>query len=136
MPEYGWYRPCLVQNEIAETGKFNVEGVEINSFLQLHGKFKTLGFRIGNFAYSTDLNGLPEESLESLKGLEVWVVDALRYEKHPTHAHLDITLGWIRKLKLKMAILTHMGHEFEYEKLKSELPEGVIPAFDGLTTNI
>ena len=67
-----------------------------------------------------------------LKGLDVWIVDALRYTPHPTHAHLQRTLGWIDALKPRRAILTNLHVDMDYDALRAELPDGVEPAYDGL----
>lgn len=132
----GWYRPYLVRHEIEHYQQFEVDGVTIQSFLQYHGKGQTLGYRIGNFAYSTDVNNLPEQSLQLLESLDVWVVDCLRRDPAPTHAHLAMTLGWIAKLKPKRAILTHMSHDLDYDWLRSVLPPHVEPAYDGMVVEV
>lgn len=131
-----WNRPSLLPNMIQEYDEFQIGGVQIKSFLQYHGKGKSLGYRIDNVAYSTDVNNLPEQSLQLLESLDVWVVDCLRYEEAATHAHLAMTLGWIERLKPKRAILTHMAHELEYYQLSSELPAGIEPAYDGMSITL
>ncbi|MFM9891021.1 MAG: MBL fold metallo-hydrolase [Rickettsiales bacterium] len=128
--------PALEVNFIEEYDYFQVAGVNIQSFLQYHGKGKSLGYRIGNFAYSTDVDKLPEQSLQLLESLDVWLVDCLQYEPAPTHAHLARTLEWVARLKPKRAILTHMTHVFDYERLCRELPENCEPAFDGMEIDI
>lgn len=131
MPQYGWFRPAL-EAHIIQAGKpFSVEGISVLPLAQKHGKHDSLGFRIGNFAYSTDTNFLPEESFDALQGLDVWVVDCLRYDPAPTHAHLELALQWIARVKPKRAILTHMSHVLEYDALCQSLPVGVEPAYDG-----
>lgn len=140
VPGHGWYKPSLVPHEICmDTGvsRFIIlEDIEITAFSQWHGNNPSLGFRIGNFAYSTDVNRFTRESLQVLGGLDVWLVDCLRPHPSPTHAHLEMTLGWIEDVKPKRAILTHMGHEFDYDTLKSELPSNVEPAFDGMVIEL
>ena len=136
-PDY-WYRPSLEVHILpeAEVGNQLVENTPITYFKQQHGKIQTLGFRVGNFAYSTDVNMLPGCSLEALKGLDVWIVDCQGYGKFFSHASLETTLGWVELIKPKQTIFTHMGHEFEYEKLASELPPGIVPGYDGLTITL
>ncbi len=131
-----WYRPCLIPHEIKGGKKFTIGDMAIEPFVQGHGKITTLGFRFGDFAYSTDTDFLPKETLENLRGVKVWVVDCLRYEKAPTHSHLNQTLQWIKSVRPKTAILTHMGHEMDYQTLKENLPEGIEPAYDGMTVEI
>ncbi|MGF1475196.1 MAG: MBL fold metallo-hydrolase [Geminicoccaceae bacterium] len=128
--ERGWWRPFL--NPIAFDGPFRVGPVPIIPFEQTHGRSMTSGFRIGGFAYSPDVDGLPAESMALLGDLDVWIVDALRETPHPSHAHLERTLSWIEELKPKRAILTHMNHEVDYETWRRDLPSGVEPAYDGL----
>lgn len=127
--KYGY--PAICQSvEVSKT--FQIGSISITPFVQQHGPITSLGYRFGNIAYSTDLNGIPEISRETLRGLNIWIVDALRYKPHPSHPHLEMTLGWIKEFKPKKAILTHMTWDMDYETLKRELPDGVEPAYDGM----
>lgn len=137
-PENLWYRPCLEVHEIVDkaVGSFSLFGTEIRYFQLGHGKWKTYGYRIGNFAYCTDCDAIPEDSFSQLEGLEAWIVDCLRIEPSYSHAHLEMTLGWIERVKPKRAILTHMNHDFDYETFKASLPAGVEPGYDGLTITL
>jgi phosphoribosyl 1,2-cyclic phosphate phosphodiesterase len=83
-------------------------------------------------AYSSDVVDLDERAFAALQDLDVWILDALRYRPHPTHAHLARALEWIARVKPQRAILTNMHIDLDYAKLCGELPEGVIPAYDGL----
>ena len=103
---------------------------------QIHGRIKSLGFRIGNLAYCNDVNEIPVQSLNQLTSLDVFIVDALRYSPHPTHAHLEKTLSWIAAVKPKRAILTNLHVDMDYATLKRQLPEGVEPGFDGVCIDI
>jgi phosphoribosyl 1,2-cyclic phosphate phosphodiesterase len=103
--------------------------------LQEHGDIASLGFRFGDFGYSCDLSGMPPESAAAFTGLDVWVVDALRYRPHPSHFSLADALGWIERLKPKRAILTNLHSDLDYEVLRKELPPNVEPAFDGMTVS-
>lgn len=98
-----------------------------------HGKIQALGFRVGGFAYTPDLNGVPEESLRHLKNLDIWLVDALRRTPHPSHFSLAETLDWIRRMNPRRAILTNMHLDLDFAALVRDLPSGVEPAFDGMT---
>jgi len=113
-------------------GPFRTAGLEVTPFEQRHGRVTSLGFRFGPLAYSTDLDGLDEAAFAALDGVEVWIVDALRREPHPTHAHLELTLGWIARVRPRRAILTHMTWGMDYRTLLEELPVSVEPAYDGL----
>jgi len=76
---------------------------------------------------------LPEQSFRVLEGVNAWIVDALQYKPHKTHAHLDLTLEWLARVKPKRGILTNLHVHMDYQTLKMTLPQGVEPAYDGLT---
>ena len=99
----------------------------------MHADLEVLGFRIGDFAYITDVNYISEETFEKLNGLKVLVISALRKFPHHSHFELKEVLEVIEKLKVNTAYLTHMSHLMGlHSDLESELPEGVYPAYDGL----
>ncbi|MGH6737004.1 MAG: MBL fold metallo-hydrolase [Methyloceanibacter sp.] len=106
--------------------------IEALPFRQRHGTGETLGFRFGGIAYSPDVSDIPEESIPMLEGLDVWIVDALRYTGHPSHFSVEQALAWIARLKPKRAVLTHMHVDLDYATLAAQLPEGVEPAYDGM----
>ncbi len=115
---------------------FSIDGpagpVPVEAFLQFHGSVDSLGFRFGDIAYSSDVVGLPEESFEALAGVDTWIIDALQYKPHKTHAHLDLALEWIARVKPKRAVLTNLHVHMDYQTLMRELPPGVEPAYDGM----
>jgi phosphoribosyl 1,2-cyclic phosphate phosphodiesterase len=131
-PQFGWFRAALVPQVVEPYKPFEVAGVKILPFPQEHGRITTFGYRIGDFAYSTDLNALEDKAFDALKGVHTWVVDAQTYSTPVTHSNVAQTLGWIERVQPKRAILTHMGHELSYATLKAELPKGVEPGYDGL----
>ena len=104
--------------------------------LQEHGSIASIGFRFGALAYSCDLSGLPAESIAALKGVDVWVVDALRYRPHPSHFSVDDALGWIGRIKPARAILTNLHSDLDYDALRGRIPHHVEPAYDGLTIDL
>ncbi|MGP0629274.1 MBL fold metallo-hydrolase [Nitrospina sp. 32_T5] len=117
--------PIVIESNPFELGGLNVLPVDIT-----HGNMTILGYRINDVAYVTDCSGIPEESVEKLKGLDVLVLNALGFEPHPTHFCLDDALKAIDMLKPKRAILTHINHKFDHESVNKELPENVELAFD------
>lgn len=125
-----YYKPALEPHEI--TGSFSVGDVKIIPFEQDHTFMTTLGFRIGDFAYTTDAKRLDAAAFKTLEGIKVWVVDCVSYTEHPTHSHMAQTLEWINHIKPDKAYLTHMGYRMDYETLCKELPEHIRPAYDGL----
>lgn len=128
---FGFWRPELEPHPVEE-GWFRIRDLEIGMFRQNHGRGSSFGFRIGDFAYSTDVDALDEAAFDMLRGVRVWVVDALREKPHPSHAHLGRTLGWIHRVAPERAYLTHMNHEVDYRRWFERLPRGVEPAWDGL----
>ena len=129
------YRPFLAAHEV--TGPFPVGALEVTPFEQQHGLGSvTTGYRIGRMAYSTDVVALDEAAFAVLGDLDLWIVDCLRFEPHPTHAHFDLTMSWIERVKPKRAILTNLHVDLDYETLRRELPAGVEPAYDGMTISV
>lgn len=133
-PGRGWWRPSL--RPVPLDGRFRVGDLEIIPFEQVHGRSPSFGFRIGDFAYSTDLSDMTVEMEEALAGVRIWIVDALRERPHPSHAHLERTLGWIARIRPERAILTHMNHEVDYEDWRTRLPAGVEPAYDQMIIEV
>tara|TARA_B100001939_G_scaffold344839_1_gene360122 strand:+ start:1457 stop:2233 length:777 start_codon:yes stop_codon:yes gene_type:complete len=127
--------PTLKAN-IINIGNNNILDTDITAIKQMHGKGFSIGYRFGNFAYSTDVNEFPKESYKLLQDLDLWIVDCVRYEPHYSHSHFEKTINWIKLLKPKKAILTHMGHWLDYDELLSKCPENVEPGIDGMVLNI
>ena len=126
-----WVVPHIVQPQ------FSVCSVKIQSFEQDHGFSTTsLGYRFGDFAYSTDAVALDDKAFDCLKGVKIWVVDCLRLDPHPTHSWLQQTLEWVNRVKPERAYLTHLGQELDYDHLQTLLPENVQPAYDGLLIDV
>jgi len=101
-------------------------------FTQDHGDIQSLGFRFGDVAYSSDLHDLPAASAEVLNGLDLWIIDALRYTAHPAHFSVPDALSWIERIKPARAILTNMHTDLDYEVLRLSLPANVEPGYDGM----
>jgi phosphoribosyl 1,2-cyclic phosphate phosphodiesterase len=133
------YPPILELLSITPSQTLQTSGagglISVTPFHLQHGNIQALGFRVGNMAYTPDLNAIPDQSLEVLQGLDLWIVDALRPKPHPSHFSLPETLRWIERLKPKHAILTNMHVDLDYATLRAELPPHVEPAFDGMTVS-
>ena len=133
----GGYPPIVhLQPELRAFEPVRVDGpggvLEALPLPQDHGGgVASLGFRIGRFGYSNDVVRLPEETLGALGGLDLWVADALRDSPHPTHSHVDQTLGWAERLKPQRTVLTNLHVDLDYRALAERLPQGVEPAYDG-----
>ncbi|MGF9567494.1 MBL fold metallo-hydrolase [Neorhizobium sp. JUb45] len=103
---------------------------------QVHGDIHSLGFRIGDVAYCSDVSDFPAESVERLSGLDTLIIDALQYRPHPSHLSLEQALEWIERLAPSRAILTHMHTPLDYDAVMAETPPHVQPAYDGLSFEI
>ena len=128
------YRPALTPHAV--DGPFTAAGMPVVPFRQNHGYSTTLGLRIGPMAYSTDVAELDENAFAALAGVELWIVDCLRREPHPTHSHVAKTLAWIARVRPRRAVLTHMDQSLDYCELAAELPVGVEPGSDGLVIEL
>lgn len=132
-----FYPPILKHHPISAGRELTIEGaggpLTIVPFRQTHGDAESLGLRVGAFAYSCDVNDLPEMTLPILRDIDAWIVDALRHNPHPSHFSVSDALAWIARIKPRRAILTHMHIDLDYATLKRELPAGVEPAYDGMT---
>ncbi|WP_332065564.1 MBL fold metallo-hydrolase [Bartonella sp. CB189] len=139
-PTGSLYPPILKENLINEDSQFIIQGqggtITINSHLQFHGSIHSLGFRIGNVAYCTDVNKFPEKTLPKLMNLDVLILEALQFEPHTSHFSVDQALQWIEYFKPKKAILTHMDKSLDYDELVKYIPPYVKPAYQGLVFEI
>jgi len=112
---------------------FFVSEIEIIPIRLMHGNLPIFGYRIGNYAYLTDLKTIPEEEFEKLKDLDVLIINALREKEHIAHQNLQQALLNIEKINPKRAYLTHVCHQFGlHSVMERNLPENVFIAFDGL----
>jgi phosphoribosyl 1,2-cyclic phosphate phosphodiesterase len=136
-PEGSPYSPILNGHEIDGVTPIVIKGgggtITAQPIAQWHGAIKSLGYRVSNFAYSPDVSDIPASSVPLLEGLDVWVIDALRYTPHESHFSVKQALAWVERLKPKRTILTHMTSELDYATLAKQLPESIEPAFDGMT---
>ena len=110
--------------------------IPVRSFDVDHGDAPCSGYRLGSVGYVPDVVRLPDRALEALSGVEVLIVDALRDTPHPTHATVAQAMAWIAALKPRRAILTNLHVDLDYRTLAARLPEGVEPAYDGLSFEV
>jgi len=130
------YPPILNLNALVGGNPVIIDGaggaITAVPFQVHHGTIDALGFRIGDMAYTPDIDGVPDASLKHLENLDLWIVDALRRTPHPSHWSLPQTLGWIARIKPKRAIITNLHIDMDFATLVKELPAGIEPAYDGL----
>jgi phosphoribosyl 1,2-cyclic phosphate phosphodiesterase len=134
------YPPMVTARRMATGQALTIDGeggpITALPILQQHGDIPSLGFRFGGFGYCCDLNGMADESAAALDGLDVLVIDALRYSPHPSHLSVAEALAWIGRLKPRRAILTNLHSDLDYETLRKELPAHVEPAYDGISVEL
>jgi phosphoribosyl 1,2-cyclic phosphate phosphodiesterase len=135
-PPGSGYPPILDRCDVEAGDTKVIEGkggpLSLTAFWLQHGNIPALGYRIGHAAYTPDLNDIPAESWPALEGLDLWIVDGLRYAAHPSHFSVDDALGWIARFKPRRAVITNMHADLDYEVLRHKLPANVVPAYDGM----
>lgn len=135
-PPGSFYPPLVDERRLEIGSRFAVEGpggpLEGVPFDMEHGETRALGFRFGDVAYASDVSALPKDSLDGLQGLDLLILDALRYTPHPSHFSVSDAVATIEALKPKRAVLTNLHTDLDYARLSGELPDGIVPAFDGM----
>ena len=130
------YPPILEERRIDEDAAVAVEGeggpVSAMPIPVEHGRSHALGFRFGDLAYVPDVSAVPPASVELLHGLGTLVLDALRYTPHPTHFSVSEALGFIDAVRPRRAVLTNLHTDIDYRRFAAELPDGIVPAYDGM----
>ena len=101
-----------------------------------HGRLPISGYRFGNAAYLTDMSSIPDTSLALLQGLDVVILDALRWEHHPSHANVEEAIGWVERLGARRAYFTHMSHELAHAATEASLPSHIRLLYDGLRIEV
>ncbi len=124
------YLPFMQIKELKSC--FYFHGVKIETFNHNHGSIDVQTYKIGKFAYSTDIKKFYPSDIDRLKNLDLWVVGLLREDEHPSHAGFDQIMEYIKYLKPKKTIFTHMTALLDEKKLKSKCPKNVIPGYDGM----
>lgn len=129
--------PSVHVHEVINNMRMMVNNLEIIPISFFHGSLQVFGYRIDNFAYLTDLKTISLYELDKLKNLEVLVINALRYEPHPSHLNVAEALEIISQIKPKKTYLTHISHLLGFhEEVSKQLPENVFLAHDNLTINL
>ncbi len=137
-PEGSAYPPILDMKTI--TGPVRIEGaggeIVLEPFEVQHGRIRSLGFRIGGLAYLPDVSEMSDDAWKAVAGLDIWVLDALRYDPHPTHAHVAQALEWIERAKPARAVLTNLHNDVDYATLDEETPDHISPAYNGMVLEL
>lgn len=131
-PSRGFFRPDLRPTEVTLGKEQQIGNLSFTALEQDHAVMRTIGLRIGYFAYSTDVVRMPAATLEALRGVRVWVLGCFRPAAHPVHAGLAEVLAWQEAVRPARIILTHMGPAMDWAQLRAELPPGIEPGHDGM----
>jgi phosphoribosyl 1,2-cyclic phosphate phosphodiesterase len=130
------YPPILAEHRLVPGREVEIVGaggaIHVLPYRQEHGETTSLGFRFGGLAYSCDVKDFPPESVAAIQGIEVWILDALRYTPHPSHISVAEALAWVARIRPRRAILTNLHTDLDYEALRAKLPANVEPAYDGM----
>ena len=133
--QIGGGKPQLDLIEI--DGPFVHEGIAITPLPVTHGDWTILGFRIGDFAYITDTNGIPDATMKLLEGVDILALDGLRISpRHPTHFVIEEAVAAAKKINARETWLIHLTHEVDHETVEATLPEGIRLAYDGLVLDL
>lgn len=127
--ESSGYKPLLEANEIS--GAFNLFGRKILPVPLQHGISIATGYRVGDFAYLTDCNNIEDQSIKLLQGLDLLIIDALRWTEHPYHFNIPGAIAVATRLKARRTILTHLTHQISQSE-ENNLPSGFEFAYDGM----
>lgn len=129
---YAHSLPQLDLRRIDHFEPLNLIGLRVQPITVMHGSLPVLAFRMGDFAYVTDCNAIPADSMDQLRDLDTLILDALRPKEHPTHFSVAQALEVVTELKPRRAYFTHVAHELDHHSTNQSLPAGVELAYDGL----
>ncbi|MCX8501666.1 MAG: MBL fold metallo-hydrolase [Alphaproteobacteria bacterium] len=136
-PNLGFVKPTLTPHSLAERARVVIGDLPLQTLSLDHGfGMRSLGLRIGDFAYCTDVVALREDNFADLSGIRTWIVDCLGHRAHPTHSHLAQTLAWVERLGVSTAFLTHMDIDMDFDQLRRSLPPHIQPAYDGMRVEV
>ncbi len=130
---FGGGLPQVIAHTVQPNASFFLgRDLEITPLEVIHGRLPVMAYRFNDFAYATDLSEIPAQTMESMRGLDVLVLDCLRFREHPTHLWVDKALAYIDELKPRRAFLTHIAHDVLHERDSQRLPPNIKWAYDGL----
>jgi phosphoribosyl 1,2-cyclic phosphate phosphodiesterase len=143
-PPGSCYPPMMNARELEARKPVTIEGpggaIGATPFRLDHGDMDSLGFRFEAdgkvFAYTPDMNAIPPDSVEFLEGLDLWIIDALRQQRHGTHFSVSEAFAWIARMKPRRAVLTDMHVDLDYEALTGICPPATEPAYDGMQVTL
>lgn len=136
----GGYPPILTMHVVADDGRFTLSGkgggVEIETFPVVHGEMHVLALKFKNTLYTPDISAISPDIEDRFRGLDLWIIDALRPAPHPTHFCLAEALEWIERMQPRRAVLTNLHTDLDYCSLSESLPPHITVAYDGMQLQI
>ena len=135
-PVPGTTKPEGRASPIEPRDRTAVGDVEVEAIEVPHGPGRAFGYRVGPIGYITDAKTVPPAALAQLRGVQVFVINALRSAPHPTHLSVHEAVAVARTVGAPRTYLTHLTHEFSHAALAAQLPAGIEPAYDGLTVSV
>ncbi len=132
----GTFKPRLTTSALEAGEVVEVAGFDVLPVAVSHGVMMVFGYRFGPFAYLTDVKSVPEDALALLRGVRVLVINALFEDPHPTHLSIPEAVEVAEAIGAEQTFLTHLTHKYSHRDLSERLPDGVEPAYDGLTLTI
>ena len=123
-------------NIIKPYQSFDVKDISVLPIPQKHGNGDSIGYRIGDFAYSTDVVSMDEKAFKALEGIKVWILGVVTPIENAKHINIETALKWIERVKPEKAYFTHMGSRMDYGKLCQTLPDYVRPVYDEMEIDI
>ena len=134
------YPPICEYREIVHGADFEISGpggaIRLDPLTQQHGTIESLGFRIADLAYCSDVSAVPDHTTARMRGLDVLIVDALQYHEHPSHFSVAQAIKFAHSIAPRRTMLTHMHTPLDYRTMKAELPDTIEPAYDGMVVEI
>ncbi len=131
-----WYKPCLEENIINDYDSRDILGLNFQFFPQDHGYSPSMGFRINNFAFTTDVKRLEDKAFDILQGVEHWLVGTVGYMERDTHINIETAIAWGERINAKNIWLTHISAEVDHDEVVANTPSNVQPVFDGFIINV
>jgi phosphoribosyl 1,2-cyclic phosphate phosphodiesterase len=135
-PYEGTSKPTLELRALEPGRPVDIAGVPLLPLAFQHGHLRVYGYRFGSLAYITDVKSIPEAERSLLQGLDVLVLNALWWRPHPTHLSIAEAVETAQALGARRTYLTHLTHETGHAELAGQLPQGILPAYDGLTVEV
>lgn len=136
VPVKGTSKPDLRLVPVGPERPVRVADVDVRPILVSHGVMDVYGYRIGDFAYVTDVKAVSPDAVDALRGVNVLVLSALFEKPHPTHLSIPEAIEVAQAIGAERTLLTHLTHRYSHRDLLERLPAGIEPAYDGLTLTI